>query len=67
MNVLAVAPARYASSRFPGKPLADIKGKSLIQRVWEIAKSVQHVDDVIVATDSAGTPRGRHFRRGRGV
>ena len=55
MKVLIVVPARYESSRFPGKPLieltgADGKTKSLIQRSWEAAKSVENVD-VIVATD----------------
>ena len=53
MKVLIVVPARYESSRFPGKPLieltgADGKTKSLIQRSWEAAKSVENVD-VIVA------------------
>jgi 3-deoxy-manno-octulosonate cytidylyltransferase (CMP-KDO synthetase) len=35
MNVLAVIPARYAATRLPGKPLVDIAGKPMIQRVWE--------------------------------
>lgn len=51
MSVIAVIPARYQSSRFPGKPLADINGKSMIQRVWEIAKSVNCIQRVIIATD----------------
>lgn len=46
---LAIIPARYASSRFPGKPLVDLKGKPMIQRVYEQAKTV--LDTVIVATD----------------
>lgn len=50
MEVLGVIPARYASTRFPGKPLTDIKGKSMIQRVYEQAKS-SSLTDVIVATD----------------
>jgi 3-deoxy-manno-octulosonate cytidylyltransferase (CMP-KDO synthetase) len=49
MNFIGIIPARYASSRFPGKPLADICGKPMIQRVYEQAKSV--LDDVYVATD----------------
>ncbi|MDR0365185.1 MAG: 3-deoxy-manno-octulosonate cytidylyltransferase [Bacteroidales bacterium] len=50
-NVIAIIPARYASTRFPGKPLADINGKSMIRRVYEqVSKSV--ADKVIVATDS---------------
>lgn len=46
---LAIIPARYSSSRFPGKPLVDLKGKPMIQRVYEQAKKV--LDTVIVATD----------------
>lgn len=49
MNIVGIIPARYASTRFPGKPLANIKGKSMIQRVYEQAgKVLQHV---CVATD----------------
>jgi 3-deoxy-manno-octulosonate cytidylyltransferase (CMP-KDO synthetase) len=51
MSVIAIIPARYQSTRFPGKPLVDIKGKSMIQRVWEIASSVDCLDRVIIATD----------------
>lgn len=50
MRTLGIIPARYQSSRFPGKPLADILGKSMIQRVYEHAKKSK-LDDVIVATD----------------
>lgn len=46
-----IIPARYASSRFPGKPLARIAGKSLIERVHERASAVRGVDAVFVATD----------------
>ena len=53
MRVLAVIPARYASTRLPGKPLADIRGKPMIQHVWEHARAAGLVDDVIVATDDA--------------
>jgi len=49
-SVAIVIPARYASSRFPGKPLADILGKPMVQHVYEKAQSVKNVD-VIVATD----------------
>lgn len=49
MNILAIIPARYASTRFPGKPLADIKGKSMIQRVVE--QSLKAFEYVYVATD----------------
>jgi 3-deoxy-manno-octulosonate cytidylyltransferase (CMP-KDO synthetase) len=51
MKVLGVIPARYASSRFPGKPLIDLKGKSMIQRVYEGAKRSELISDVVVATD----------------
>jgi 3-deoxy-manno-octulosonate cytidylyltransferase (CMP-KDO synthetase) len=46
-----IIPARYASTRFPGKPLADIDGKSMIRRVYDAARSVGGADDVFVATD----------------
>ena len=48
-----IIPARYQSSRFPGKPLADIKGKPMIQRVYERCKRVKDVTEVYVATDSS--------------
>ena len=56
MSVLIAIPARYASTRYPGKPLATLKGatgesKSLIQRSWEAACGVRGVDRVVVATD----------------
>ncbi len=51
MNILGIIPARYASTRFPGKPLVDISGKSMIQRVYEQAKKCGDLAEVIVATD----------------
>ncbi len=51
MITLAVIPARYAATRLPGKPLADIHGKPLIQWVVERARACRHIDRVIVATD----------------
>lgn len=56
MSVVIVIPARYQSSRFPGKPLAPLKGasgisKPLIQRAWEAASDVSGVSRVVVATD----------------
>lgn len=51
MKIVGIIPARYGSTRFPGKPLADINGKSMIQRVYEQALLSQELDDVIVATD----------------
>lgn len=53
MRTLAVIPARYASTRLPGKPLLDICGKSMIQRVYEAVQKATLVDKVIVATDDA--------------
>jgi len=52
MNVTALIPSRYASSRFPGKPLARIHGKPMIQMVFERAKSAERIHGVVVATDS---------------
>ena len=46
-----IIPARYSASRFPGKPLAVISGKSLIQRVYEQAQKAQHLHQLIIATD----------------
>jgi len=51
MKIIGVIPARYESSRFPGKPLIDLKGKSMIQRVYEGAKQCNQFEQVIVATD----------------
>ena len=51
MKVIGIIPARYESSRFPGKPLADILGKSMIQRVYEQCKKANSLTEVIVATD----------------
>ena len=50
-KVIAVIPARWASSRFPGKPLALIKGKPMIQWVFEQVSKAKSVAEVIVATD----------------
>ena len=51
MRILGIIPARYESSRFPGKPLIDLKGKTMIQRVYEGAKKSKLLTDLIVATD----------------
>ncbi|KAI5077962.1 hypothetical protein GOP47_0007786 [Adiantum capillus-veneris] len=50
-RVVGIIPARYASSRFPGKALALIQGKPMIQRTWEQAKLATTLDAVVVATD----------------
>jgi 3-deoxy-manno-octulosonate cytidylyltransferase (CMP-KDO synthetase) len=49
--ILGIIPARFASLRFPGKPLIDIQGKSMIQRVFEQAKQSASLHEVVVATD----------------
>ncbi len=51
MGVTVIIPARYASTRFPGKPLADLCGKPMVQWVYERALLCESVDRVIVATD----------------
>jgi len=51
MKFLGIIPARYASSRFHGKPLIDIEGKTMIQRVYEQVKKSTKLNDVVVATD----------------
>lgn len=51
MKIVGVIPARYQSSRFPGKPLADICGKPMIWWVYQQAKKVEEFDEVVVATD----------------
>lgn len=53
MKILGLIPARYASSRFPAKPLVDIGGKSMIRRVYEQARKSSSLSDVVVATDHA--------------
>jgi 3-deoxy-manno-octulosonate cytidylyltransferase (CMP-KDO synthetase) len=50
-RILAVIPARYASSRFPGKALVEIAGKTMLQHVWERASQARYVTDVMIATD----------------
>jgi 3-deoxy-manno-octulosonate cytidylyltransferase (CMP-KDO synthetase) len=52
-QLLVVIPARFASSRFPGKPLADLNGKSVLRRCHEQVRQVVDVDSILVATDDA--------------
>ena len=56
MNILGIIPARYASTRFPGKPLHVIAGQSLIQRVIQRCQLAQTLREVIVATDAELAP-----------
>ncbi len=53
MKIAGIIPARYASSRFPGKPLADILGKPMIQHVYEQSLKCALLDDLYVATDDS--------------
>ncbi len=51
MKILGVIPARFASSRFPGKPLADLLGKSMVHRVYLQCKKSKFLTEIVVATD----------------
>jgi 3-deoxy-manno-octulosonate cytidylyltransferase (CMP-KDO synthetase) len=51
MKVLGIIPARYASTRFPAKPLADLGGQSMISRVFTQAAKSKSLSKIIVATD----------------
>lgn len=51
MKIIGIIPSRFASTRLPGKPLVDINGKSMIQRVWESASSSNMLDKLIIALD----------------
>ena len=51
MSVLAVIPARWKSTRFPGKPLVKLAGREMIARVWDRVCETPSVNDVVVATD----------------
>jgi 3-deoxy-manno-octulosonate cytidylyltransferase (CMP-KDO synthetase) len=51
MSVVGIIPARYASTRFPGKPLTEIKGKSMLRRVYEQASQARLLNEVVIATD----------------
>ena len=57
MKVIAVIPARYGSTRFPGKPIAKVAGKALIQWVWEGARQSKLIQDLLVATDDSRIAR----------
>ena len=53
MLIIGVIPARFASVRFPGKPLSPLAGKPMVLHVWEAARSAKRLDRVVVATDDA--------------
>lgn len=51
MSILGIIPARYGSTRLPGKPLIKVHGKTIIERVYERVSKSRHLTDVVVATD----------------
>lgn len=51
MKIIGIVPARFGSTRFPGKPLVDINGKSMIQRVYEQCRKASRLSRLVVATD----------------
>ena len=67
MKSICVIPARYSSTRLPGKPLADICGKPMICRVWERASRAASVAEVIVATDDERILRAVEENHGRAM
>lgn len=67
MKAIGVIPARYASTRLPGKPLVDIEGKPMIVRVYERAKLAETLDDVLVATDDERIARAVEEHGGAAV
>ena len=67
MKAVAIIPVRYGSTRLPGKPLLDICGKPLIQRVWEVVSCVHGLDEIIVATDDERIAQVVHDFGGRAV
>lgn len=67
MKILCVIPARYASTRLPGKPLADIAGKPMISRVYERAAKAKLVDEVIAATDDERVKQAVEENGGRAM
>ena len=66
-EVLAVIPARHASTRFPGKPLAPIAGRPMIQHVFERVRQAQRVSRVVVATEDARIQKAVESFGGEGV
>ncbi|HLH02301.1 MAG TPA: 3-deoxy-manno-octulosonate cytidylyltransferase [Bryobacteraceae bacterium] len=61
-RILGVIPARFASSRFPGKALALLAGKTMLQHVWERASLARYLSDVVIATDDERiASEGRRF------
>ncbi|MHC1727605.1 MAG: 3-deoxy-manno-octulosonate cytidylyltransferase [Syntrophobacteraceae bacterium] len=67
MKVVIVIPARYASTRLPGKPLIDINGKPMIQHVYERARQASLASEVVVATDDERIVAAVEGFRGRAI
>lgn len=67
MRIVAIIPVRYSSKRFPGKPLATISGKPMIQWVYERTKKAELLDEVLVATDDERILRAVKGFGGRAV
>lgn len=67
MRTVIVIPSRYGSTRFPGKPLTPVAGRSLLERVWRIARAVRGVEQVVVATDDTRIADHAHSFGGEAV
>ncbi len=67
MKILCVIPARYASTRLPGKPLADIAGKPMICRVYDRAVQAKCLSEVVVATDDQRVQQAVEAHGGRAM
>ncbi|MDT8272399.1 MAG: 3-deoxy-manno-octulosonate cytidylyltransferase [Desulfomonilia bacterium] len=67
MRVVAVIPARYGSTRFPGKPLVDLAGKPMIQRIFEQVSACREIHEVLVATDDKRIFEAVHIFGGEAV
>lgn len=67
MDVIAIIPARYGSTRFPGKPLAQQTGKFLIQHVYECAAAARRIQHCLVATDDERIAAAVHSYGGQAV
>jgi 3-deoxy-manno-octulosonate cytidylyltransferase (CMP-KDO synthetase) len=67
VRLVAVIPARWSSTRFPGKPLADLHGKPMVQHVYERARAARGVAEVLVATDDARIAQAVESFGGRAI
>ncbi len=67
MDVIGVIPARFESSRFPGKVLANIAGRTMIQWVWEAASKSTMLEDLIIATDDERVIKAAETFEGKAV